>query len=483
MPRHSFTDRDPLDAVLAPPPNETPEERDKRIAAELEAKRVSDEIDAQLNREREREKKKAPAVRVLLLGQSESGKSTTLKNFQLINSSKAFQRERPTWGNVIRLNVVKAMLLILDILNQLQAGADSEEEDSKRVELTPDLLMLKQRLAPLYQLEESFAALLSPGFRGEKTRSKLRDNVFNINVNSEKFGLSRLWGGGNIRESIDGDRDVVDHTGDDAAGDAQAVAQPRRSNDDPAHVLHMMASDMVALWSHPTVKKLMRVRDLKVGDIDRGGYFMNKLETITDPAYVPTDDDILRARIKTMGVSEHRFRLKTGPMGNLTTSEWRVFDVGGARSMRAAWAPYFDDIDAIIFLAPISCYDEVLEEDPTVNRLEDSMKLWRTICENPLLKNTDLILFLNKCDVMKEKLRVVPFSQHVVSYKGRDDDFEGCANYLKRKFGQVHKSHSPQQRPFYCHMTSVTDTKSTHAILGNVKDLLVRKNLLNSHLV
>ena len=83
----------------------------------------------------------------------------------MINSSKAFQRERPTWGNVIRLNVVKAMLLILDILNQLQAGADSEEEDSKRVELTPDLLMLKQRLAPLYQLEESFAALLSPGFR------------------------------------------------------------------------------------------------------------------------------------------------------------------------------------------------------------------------------------------------------------------------------------------------------------------------------
>ena len=69
MPSRTFSlNEDPLDAVLAPPPNETPEERDKRIAAELEAKRVSDEIDAQLNREREREKKKAPAVRVLLLG-------------------------------------------------------------------------------------------------------------------------------------------------------------------------------------------------------------------------------------------------------------------------------------------------------------------------------------------------------------------------------------------------------------------------------
>jgi guanine nucleotide-binding protein alpha-1 subunit len=35
----------------------------------------------------------------------------------------------------------------------------------------------------------------------------------------------------------------------------------------------------------------------------------------------------------------------------------------------AAWAPYFDDMDAIIFLAPLSCFDQVLTEDPTVNRL------------------------------------------------------------------------------------------------------------------
>ena len=35
----------------------------------------------------------------------------------------------------------------------------------------------------------------------------------------------------------------------------------------------------------------------------------------------------------------------------------------------AAWVPFFDDMNAIIFLAPISCFDQVLEEDPTVNRL------------------------------------------------------------------------------------------------------------------
>ena len=70
---------DPLSRALQPPPDESPGERDERIRAEREAKRVSDEIDDQLRKERAALKKKRP-VRVLLLGQSESGKSTTLKS-------------------------------------------------------------------------------------------------------------------------------------------------------------------------------------------------------------------------------------------------------------------------------------------------------------------------------------------------------------------------------------------------------------------
>lgn len=75
----SFEGEDPLTAALAPPPNETPAEREIRERTECEAKRVSDEIDAQLRRERENEKKRKP-VKLLLLGQSESGKTATLKS-------------------------------------------------------------------------------------------------------------------------------------------------------------------------------------------------------------------------------------------------------------------------------------------------------------------------------------------------------------------------------------------------------------------
>jgi hypothetical protein len=64
---------DPLDEVLRPPPNESPEQRDLRLAHEEEAKQISLAIDASIKAERQARKKKR-IVRLLLLGQSESGK-------------------------------------------------------------------------------------------------------------------------------------------------------------------------------------------------------------------------------------------------------------------------------------------------------------------------------------------------------------------------------------------------------------------------
>ncbi len=70
---------DPFEAALRPPPGETSSQRDARILADRLAKQVSDAIDEQLRVERTELKKNRPDFRILLLGQSESGKSTTLK--------------------------------------------------------------------------------------------------------------------------------------------------------------------------------------------------------------------------------------------------------------------------------------------------------------------------------------------------------------------------------------------------------------------
>jgi len=56
-----------------------------------------------------------------------------------------------------------------------------------------------------------------------------------------------------------------------------------------------------------------------------------------------------------MGVAEYAFDVSIHGK-NVT---WHLYDVGGARGQRHKWVPYFDDATAIIFVAPISAFDQV----------------------------------------------------------------------------------------------------------------------------
>lgn len=71
---------DPLTLALAPPPDESPADRWAREQREAAARLTSEQIDAQIKAEKLAMKKKGKPVKILLLGQSESGKSTTVKS-------------------------------------------------------------------------------------------------------------------------------------------------------------------------------------------------------------------------------------------------------------------------------------------------------------------------------------------------------------------------------------------------------------------
>jgi len=49
--------------------------------------------------------------------------------------------------------------------------------------------------------------------------------------------------------------------------------------------------------------------------------------------------DVLKARLKTTGVVEHTFSISQGKNNGVG---WRIYDVGGSRNQRQAWAPYFE---------------------------------------------------------------------------------------------------------------------------------------------
>jgi guanine nucleotide-binding protein alpha-1 subunit len=66
-----------------------------------------------------------------------------------------------------------------------------------------------------------------------------------------------------------------------------------------------------------------------------------------------------------MGVAEHIFDVNIH--GKSVT--WHLYDVGGARGQRQSWIPFFDDANAIIFVAPVSAFDQVRFPFLMVNKL------------------------------------------------------------------------------------------------------------------
>lgn len=83
--------------------------------------------------------------------------------------------------------------------------------------------------------------------------------------------------------------------------------------------------------------------------------YFSDLDRLFTKDFTPTDQDILRARLRTTGISETIF-----DTGNLT---YRMFDVGGQRSERKKWIHVFDNVQVVLFLVAISGYDHVLVED------------------------------------------------------------------------------------------------------------------------
>ena len=63
-------------------------------------------------------------------------------------------------------------------------------------------------------------------------------------------------------------------------------------------------------------------------------YYFNNLEKLISPSFSPSDEDILRARVRTTGIIEARFQVKN--------RIYKVLDVGGQRSERRKWIACFE---------------------------------------------------------------------------------------------------------------------------------------------
>uniref|UniRef100_A0A8B9FND9 Guanine nucleotide-binding protein G(T) subunit alpha-2 n=1 Tax=Amazona collaria TaxID=241587 RepID=A0A8B9FND9_9PSIT len=199
---------------------------------------------------------------------------------------------------------------------------------------------------------------------------------------------------------------------------------------------------------------------------DSAAYYLNQLDRITAPDYLPNEQDVLRSRVKTTGIIETKFSVKD--------LNFRMFDVGGQRSERKKWIHCFEGVTCIIFCGALSAYDMVLVEDDEVNRMHESLHLFNSICNHKFFAATSIILFLNKKDLFEEKIKKVHLSICFPEYDG-PNTFEDAGNYIKTQFLDLNMRKDVKE--IYSHMTCATDTQNVKFVFDAVTDVIIKENL------
>lgn len=224
-----------------------------------------------------------------------------------------------------------------------------------------------------------------------------------------------------------------------------------------------IANAIEALRADPGVEEaIFRNNEYQLND--SATYYFAAVRRMASKDYIPTDQDILRSRVKTTGINEITFRVQG--------LSYKVFDVGGQRSERRKWIHCFENLNAVIFMVSLSEYDQVLREDESVNRMQESLVLFDSICNSKWFIKTAMILFLNKMDLLADKVTRSPLELYLTDYEG-PSNYEAAVSYFRRTFVQCNR----ENKTIYTHVTCATDTRQIKFVLRAMLDILVKDRL------
>ncbi|CEP18607.1 hypothetical protein [Parasitella parasitica] len=219
------------------------------------------------------------------------------------------------------------------------------------------------------------------------------------------------------------------------------------------------------LWNDETIQIAFKKGNMFALH-DNISYFFEKIDTLWDPQYIPSDQDIIRCRAKTTGIVETTFHL--GPL------IYRMFDVGGQRSERKKWIHCFENVTAILFVVAISGYDQCLAEDRNSNQMHEALMLFDTTCNSHWFVDTSIILLLNKIDIFKKKITYSPIAKFFPDYSGQTDNYDTATNYFESKFRRLNRQ---SEKQIYVHFTDATDTTLLEHVMMAVADIILNENL------
>lgn len=368
----------------------------------------------------EMQRKDELKIKLLLLGAGESGKSTIFKQMRIIYGTPRTDEDLRMFGVVVRSNCVTVTKKLCQLIQMLELEEDLEEE--------PAAEGAEDGMTPF----EAYELLISHLIDGT----------------APPF------------DPIDLSNDWVGHLAGAGLG----------PNNDAQMFLHIWKS-IKTFWQSKLMKEVWQRRSI-VNIIDGHKEFLDSIDRIASPSFKPTQQDILLARVKTTQVNMERYRIDS--------IDFEMYDVGGQRSERRKWIDCFDSVDAVIFVAALSEYDQNLAESKRTNRMVEALELFRSICNNRAFANTSVLLFLNKKDIFEEKLQYSdiaaqkPFSD----YSGPPNEFNMGVVYFIEKFKEC--LINDEITDSFIQPCTATDTSNMEFVLDSTRTIIMTDNLRRS---
>ncbi|MES1908053.1 MAG: hypothetical protein MHM6MM_001062 [Cercozoa sp. M6MM] len=230
-----------------------------------------------------------------------------------------------------------------------------------------------------------------------------------------------------------------------------------------------LASAIELIWRDEGVREAYE-RRAEFQLPDSAAYFLDKVREVVQGGYVPSEQDVLRTRVRTTGIVSTQF--------DIDGVKFSMRDVGGQRSERKKWLRVFEElatgqkpdekVTGIIYVVAISEYDQVMFEDANTNRLNESLALFDEVVNSRWFLKTPVILFLNKRDLFEEKIKKKPLTTCFPNYTG-PQSFEACVRYIRDQFAARNRSN----RRLYPHVTCATDTSNIAHVFNSLREIII----------
>ncbi|CAH8467122.1 unnamed protein product [Schistosoma haematobium] len=228
------------------------------------------------------------------------------------------------------------------------------------------------------------------------------------------------------------------------------------------------------LWADQGMKECYeRRREFQLSDSSK--YYLNNFDRIADPDYLPSLQDILRVRVPTTGIIEYPFNLDSTVFRIITNHVLVIVpnytiignDITGDK--RNSLTQLKMKLSKCLHLTT-----------RVINRMEESLLLFKTIINYECFQSLSIILFLNKKDILEEKIQYSHLVDYFPKFTGPKNDAIAARNFILKMYQELNLNSG---RPIYSHFTCATDTENIRVVFVAVKDTILQTNLKEFNLV